>query len=1011
MGLADVTVPLHEDAAADQPALPRGSSFSRYLILDRVGEGGVGEVYAAYDPHLDRRIALKILRAGPGRDNATRSDDDVQWRKLVREAKALAKLNDPHVVTVHDVAAWEGRTFLAMELVDGIDLGAWLARRPTDQAQRAVRTDRVGSRTRPDPREVLRVLVDAGRGLAAAHTAGVIHRDFKPANVLIGNDGRVKVGDFGLARLHDDATSEALRDRSRVDRTREVPSAPDDVDATDSGHSQIAGIAGTPNYMAPELFAGRSADVRSDVYAFCVTLHEALFGERPFTAATITALVAAKEQGPGEPTSRRGVPRALVRAVMRGLSARPEERWPDMASLLAAIDRVPGKGLVRVLPLGGLVVVGATALALARPAAATCGGADRHLAGVWDDAARARVETALVASGRSFADSAAVDVDGALASWSARWVAAHEHVCEASEHGEQSASALDVRMACLQSARAELVAVVDVLASMDPNEVDRAAAAAHGLPTPEPCTTLQPSTDATGPESEALRERLARAAVLLRAGRNEQARTLALEIEADARDEPRIAAEATVLAARGIAALGDYEAAERALEGALFAAQALGHPRAQADAALALAHMLATRTPRFPEALRWTSYAEAEARRAELDSELVARVLDTRGVALHGRGDHEAAIAAYEEALAVLDDAGADELARCGPLDNLGAALRSAGRYPLAIETHERALAIRERILGPDHPDVARSLSNLGSALMEDGRSREAVDLQMRSLEIRERAFGPDHPDVATSLTNLAGSQYHLGRYADSEASARRALAIRERVHGRDHQQTASSLGTLGLALHSQAETTEAAEVLRRALVILERDLGDGHPRTASARSNLANALMDAGELEAAAALYRKAIATAEETDGVEHPDVAVYLTNLGNVLIELGELGEAQQVLERALAIRERALGADHPDLVFTLMSLGGVHLTAKRAGEAVPLLERALVIVDRGQNEPLSAAAVRFELAQALALSRGDRARAGRLVDEAEGMYRDVGPGGERYLVQLAEWRRANR
>ncbi|HET6583022.1 MAG TPA: tetratricopeptide repeat protein, partial [Nannocystaceae bacterium] len=181
--------------------------------------------------------------------------------------------------------------------------------------------------------------------------------------------------------------------------------------------------------------------------------------------------------------------------------------------------------------------------------------------------------------------------------------------------------------------------------------------------------------------------------------------------------------------------------------------------------------------------------------------------------------------------------------------------------------------------------------------------------------------------------------------------------------------------------------------------------------RTASARSNLANVRMDAGELEPAAALYRKAIATAETTDGVDHPDVAVYLTNLGNVLIELGELDEAQQVIERALAIRERALGEDHPDLVFTLMSLGGVHLTAERPGEAVPLLERALVIVDRGQSEPLAKAAVRFELGQAVALAGGDRARAQRLVDEAEVGYRELGPAGARYLEQVEQWRRENR
>jgi tetratricopeptide (TPR) repeat protein len=196
----------------------------------------------------------------------------------------------------------------------------------------------------------------------------------------------------------------------------------------------------------------------------------------------------------------------------------------------------------------------------------------------------------------------------------------------------------------------------------------------------------------------------------------------------------------------------------------------------------------------------------------------------------------------------------------------------------------------------------------------------------------------------------------------------------------------------------------------RRTLAIEERELGANHPRLASARSNLANALVDAGKLAEAAALYRKALANTEANDGPDHPDVAIYATNLGNVLEQLGELDEARAQHERALAVREAALGPDHPDLVWTLMGLAGVHLVAERPAMAVPLLERAMVIVDRGETEPRLRAGVRFELGQAVAML-GEEARARELVDAADELYRRAGPGSEKALVQVAEWRAERR
>jgi tetratricopeptide (TPR) repeat protein len=291
----------------------RGSSVGRYLVLDRVGEGGMATVYVAYDPELDRKVALKLVRDGGTEEGALR---------MLREARALARLSHPHVVPVYDVGEHEGGVYVAMELVDGHTLRAWLAE-----------PRRVG--------EVLRVLVAAGRGLEAAHAAGVVHRDFKPDNVMIGKDGRVRVLDFGLAR----------------------EGGPAGVRAAAGGALSMVvthgEILGTPAYMAPEQHDGLPLDPRADQFAFCVTLHEALYGERPFGGDGFEALrgAIARREIRRPPGVR--VPGRLARIVERGLAEEPQARHPSMTELLRqleAVRRQPGR-IVRLSALAAALVL------------------------------------------------------------------------------------------------------------------------------------------------------------------------------------------------------------------------------------------------------------------------------------------------------------------------------------------------------------------------------------------------------------------------------------------------------------------------------------------------------------------------------------------------------------------------------------------------------------------------------------------------------------------------------
>jgi predicted Ser/Thr protein kinase len=291
-----VTDALAKTATAGQSALLRAPpvQLGRYRIERELGTGGMGVVYAAFDPDLERRVALKLLRSGPTEEARTR---------LLREARAMAKLSHPNVVAVYEVGTHEGTDYVAMELVDGDSLATWLR-----EAERG-------------RREVIDALVAAGRGLAAAHAVGLVHRDFKPHNVLRAKTGHIKVTDFGLARPAGAAPGEA-------------PKGP----VTEPTLTATGSLLGTPAYMAPEQWRGGDVGPATDQFAFCVALWEALANERPFRGDSSEELRASVERGPRTLDASK-LPRRLREIVRRGLELEPAARWPSMDALLAEITR------------------------------------------------------------------------------------------------------------------------------------------------------------------------------------------------------------------------------------------------------------------------------------------------------------------------------------------------------------------------------------------------------------------------------------------------------------------------------------------------------------------------------------------------------------------------------------------------------------------------------------------------------------------------------------------------
>jgi hypothetical protein len=290
----------------------------RYRLLEPLGAGGMGVVYTALDTKLQRKVAVKRLRETGG------PSSDRRRARVLREAQLLASLSHPNVLTVHDVGGVEGELYVVMELVDGWPMSRWISE----------------ASPRPDWRAIVDVYLQAGRGLAAAHALGVVHRDVKPENILVARNGRVSIGDFGLAGLTDAPQVEAR-----------IPGVP-------TGLTETGALLGTPAYMAPELHDGGQADARSDQFSFCTSLYESLHGRRPFEGATGAAIAAAARRG-GLVLGRDGVPRAIDRVLARGLAADPARRHPSVTALVAELGRAAGRGAGHARALAAMAIAAA----------------------------------------------------------------------------------------------------------------------------------------------------------------------------------------------------------------------------------------------------------------------------------------------------------------------------------------------------------------------------------------------------------------------------------------------------------------------------------------------------------------------------------------------------------------------------------------------------------------------------------------------------------------------------
>jgi eukaryotic-like serine/threonine-protein kinase len=938
---ASIAAPLRERAVPGQ--------LGRYQLGRRLGQGGMGVVFEAHDPELHRRVAIKLLHPGAS------GDVELTRARMLREARAMAQLAHPNVVAVHDVGRVGEQVFVAMELVEGTTLTHWLQAAPRGRAQ------------------ILAMFVQAGRGLQAAHAVGLVHRDFKPDNVLVGDDvhgtrARARVTDFGLAR-----PSLAFPDGGGAATVAAAAAA--GLGATTQGTSMHGAIVGTPAYMAPEQWRGATADARSDQFSFCVALYEALFHARPFIGADFYALAEQVLRGVPRPPPR-GAPAWLRAAILRGLERDPAARHPSMAVLLDALERDRGR-LARAAAVVAAMGVSAAATVAVLGWMSSGTPPELDVAGLVEGASRPeppQAETSAATpmspdvvdpracleyaadAGRSWGARRRGDLAARidemdhgeeiaarslpiLDDWAARWSTQATALCTAAASAQH-----DAQGRCLADARVRFDALLQRALDLPTFEVDDSlAAAVYRLPALGPCEdrgwlAVQPPAppvarreqvalllgDLAAAEALAALDRLVAAPIELQ-------RVVA---DAQALEHAPLLAEAQL--ALGLAHAEKYEHDEAVdmLEAAAATAQGGVHERVLARAAIALVEQQGAGLLRSREAARWLRIATSQAERFG-DPRLAAATLVAQGVELHALGE-----------------------------------LRDA------VEHFELALPKLREALGEQHPELARARLELSSTLLNVGE----LDRAKRGAELAHASslatLGPTDLRTAAAEALLARVLLAQGVLPAAREHAEHALHIpfpgqslrHDYDRGRDY-------GLLGDVLAAQGAHADAGKAYRDAEIGLYTGVPQAEPLLWEGRW-----LLDGGEQEAGLARLDEALAMLESNVGVDDPRLLAMLRAVAAARVRAGAIELARATLLRALELGIATL--DHGPRVGELQwDLAELERGAGDLPRALELLDDAHLPMSGalGQGHPRVVASV---LARAdLAFELGDAAYAGGL------------------------------
>jgi len=907
--------------------------FDRYQLEEEVGAGGMSVVYAARDIELDRRVALKVMRRDVGE-----TQDQARLRD---EARALAGLNHANIVPVYDVGhARDGRLYMSLELVRGKNLRGWL-----DAAPRT-------------PTEILDVLIAAGRGVAAAHAVGLVHCDFKPTNVLVGDDGRVRVVDFGIAR------------RVMLSESITAHSLSGDVETPQSGRARPE-VIGTPRYMSPEQVRAEPLDAQTDQFSFCLTLYEALYGQTAFLGASNRQRLRNILAGRIRPQPRGSlVPKRVHNVIVRGLAASAHDRWPSMNELLRALAKArDGSRRWGLIALAGIGVAGASALALI-PAEDPCASTGREVDAVWTANRRDRIREAFQASKAPNAEEEHRRIDEQLSKFASDWSASRVRVCEnKAVPAEQRA----LQRNCLQRDLEQYEVLVEVLSAADESTLRDANEAVSALPHTALCEVAGATSTEEVPEAlrdrvEKLEEDLSTVPMLMRLHRYRRAEELTSRVlhEAELLGYAPLIATAQYRRADVMTSSGRQVDAANLFEKAYQTAETARMDRLAAEIAVDLLMIYGYRLARPKHAERWRKIARAAVERLGDEKDVVhAERTRTEGVIALRNSDYVRAKQLFEETVAAFDALERPQpLSKAEALSNLGIACLDLGLLDEAEDAFQSALRLVEREVGPYHTRFTSVINNLGSLAQARGDHQAAHDYFQRVYQAELTLYGPVDVRVAMSLNNM------------------------------------------GTALSSLRRDKEAAALYRRSIAAYES--GDYHGvDLARPVGNLAVAYMRDDDYEAAEANLLRAIQLIEEEAGPMQADLGVHWFNLASVRLDQRQYDRALEAMQRCLEIDENALGRQHPAVAQNLVAIASIYVNTDQPELARPLLEEALSIFAKFDLDPVLVGIAELALGKLL-WDDGERVRARSLVDNAERVFVDAKEVAAPHLQGLRAWQK---
>ena len=930
--------------------LDHGTTLGRYIVLQKLGEGGMGQVYAAYDPELDRRVAIKVMRF-------TSDEPESFSSRLRQEGRALARLRHPNVVTVFDVGVADRRLFIATELVDGLTVDQWLR-----QKQRPWK-------------EVLDVFIDIGNGIAAAHREGLVHRDIKPSNMMVAEHGRALVLDFGIAR--DSDLSEGALVTLDALRRPELSTETEALTATGAA-------VGTPAFMAPEQRSSGTVGPAADLYSFCLSLHVALFDELPKDPSSEGRRPKATSSSPIQGRRNQeynAAPLGLRRLVLSGLREDPGQRPESMAGFVTELQRFRHRGRrlrQRAAILTILGLIGAIFWLWRGSEAAGCDAVGDPFTQIWGASRSDRLKASFLDSDQPFAADVWRTFQAGLGVYRKSWTENARSWCLAARDGSLSSELFDLRTACLEQRLTEVDATLDLVESDPQRLLPRAVDMVDGLAPISTCFDIRALLAPVPPDSDpGSRQKLAEL-------RRDQAEVRALWTAGDF--EPALAASSSLV--ENARRLGYWP----------LIAEALFHRGAIEDARL---------DQTAADTLVDATLAAAAGNHNRLAAEAFIRLVRVAGLHLQ---DFELAATYAQQASSALLALGRPGDLAAQLDDQLGMNARHQGLYDEALLRLNKSLEWKTKHLGEQHPSVANTLLSLGNVYDDMNDHRAALQHLDRALDIQLRRLGPSHPAVAETyarLGTLSREQRDLKGALDYHS---KAMDIHRRVHGPNSPPFAQSLTYLGELQALDGQFDDAESSFEQALAILGQTFGPEHGHLAVVYATMASAWTEAGRDQAAIEPYEKALTIYQQTFGAGHPQVGVLHFNLATVYLRLGRFETAADGFGRSVAIWSSALGESHALVANALTGQGDSLTRLGRQREAMPLLERAQSIDERlNANEirdPKDRADTAFALARAGSQSGEPSPKVGQLAEQARRLYSERQTSSQRELEDLEIW-----